>query len=326
MKPILFGLMAFILMPSLSVHANECDAVLIPAISAFEQDTRTTLDTLSVIQTNSAEDKSTRDKYAVTVPIYGVPVEFGYQNENSSSFRSSTLNYFKQNFAKDESISYLMSDVSNDKAQHWADCMQQHSEFMAYFNKKTITPDRATLYVRRFITGSPRKSHINLNVDGGTIGGKAQVDKLTNANGDFPFNVNRKHNARLTVEATMDNGAPSTAVVPAVLPPPKLPTVSIRAWGNLQLATVDKTFPHQFHFQVDKGVRFASNQVTLHLEEWVDGKICQTRTITSADLGDNMSSTRKWRLDEMKAGCQMDAVPVATSVECFVDPLYFTQC
>jgi hypothetical protein len=99
-------LSALAAIPVANASAHECDAVLIPSISAFEHETRMALDTLSVIQSNSSEKKSTKDQYAVTVPIYGVPVQFGYQNDQSSEFRNRTLNYFKQNLTSGSNLTF----------------------------------------------------------------------------------------------------------------------------------------------------------------------------------------------------------------------------
>ncbi|MER9546639.1 hypothetical protein NKI72_32220 [Mesorhizobium sp. M0437] len=329
MRSILFFPLALIAITTCpEAHASECDSVLIPTIGAFEDNTRTALDTLSIIQNSIADDKSKKDNYSVTVPIYGVPVQFGYQSDSSSQFRQSTLSYFKQQYTRDESVWSLYSDVSNEKAQIWLECMQRDSQFFAYFNKKTITAEDATFFTRRWVSGPPRNSLIHLTVKGGTIKGKTDVDITTKNNGEMPFRVKRNGKERVSIEASMDAGAPITAIIPEVLPPPKFPTVVIRAWGNLQMAKADQRFPHQFHIQVfaPGGVKFASNNVLLHIEEIVDGKLCASRTISSANLGDMMSSPPHWRLDQMRAGCQMDAVPVASFVECFIDPLYFTQC
>jgi hypothetical protein len=57
MRTISFPLVA-ITMYADATSANECDAVLIPTISSFENHTRTSLDTLSVIQNNTDQNSS----------------------------------------------------------------------------------------------------------------------------------------------------------------------------------------------------------------------------------------------------------------------------
>jgi hypothetical protein len=205
--------------------------------------------------------------------------------------------------------------------------MQRYSPFLVYFNKQTITPDAATLYVRRFVTGPTRNSTIRIIVRGGTIDGKSDIQMSSNTIGDQPFILARNRNQRVTVEATMDNAEPNTAIIPEITPPPKVPDVAMHVRGNLQAAVVDETFPiGQFHLTVSKGVVFNSNQVLLRVEQLVSNKVCASRTITSSYLGDMMNSSRQWRVDDMRLGCQVPGAPNATVVECFVDPRYFTEC
>jgi hypothetical protein len=325
---IAFLFSALVALPLANAQAHECDAVLIPTVHSFEHDVRTTLNTLSVIESNSSEKKSSKDKFAVTVPIYGVPVQFGYENDRSSQFRNSTLNYFKQNLTNDEATSYLNSDVRSDKTQAWADCMQRFTPFLVYFNKQTITPDAATLYVRRYVTGQARNSTVRIIIRGGTIDGKGDIQFTTSNIGDQPIKLTRSNpNQRVTVEATMDGSAPSTAIIPEVMPPLRVPDVAIRVTGNLQQATVNETFPvGQFNITVSKDVKFDANQMSLRIEQLVSNKVCASKTITSSALGDAMDSVPEWRLDDMKVGCQVPGAPNGTVVQCFMDPRYFTEC
>ncbi|MER9444905.1 hypothetical protein NKI79_26705 [Mesorhizobium sp. M0340] len=328
------------LMATGMAHAADpisCNHVLIPSINAFEHDTRKTLDTLSIIDNAQSLDDEQKQEFDVTVPIYGVPVNFGFTDQQSSQFRQKTLSYFNQHKSEEEARWSLISEVTGDKTLAWANCMRdaQHPEIFAFFNADTITPDKATLYVRRFKTGKPSSSTLELIITGGTVQDpkdRKETDHLKddafNSEGDTPFIVNRNHGARVTAETIMDNLPAITSVIPKHLDPPKFPEVRIRVWGNLQQATVDETYPvGQFSsIPVSAGVRFNTNNVQLHIEELVNGKLCFTKIITSANLGDMMNSTPTWRLDRMRAGCNIDAVPVGTAATCFVDPKYFTEC
>jgi hypothetical protein len=310
------------------VQAHECDSVLIPTIYSFEHDVRTTLSTLSVIESNSSQNRSTKDQFGVTVPIYGVPVQFGYESGDSSQFRNRTLNYFNQHLTDMQATSYLNADVSADKTTAWAECMQRYTPFLVYFNRQTIMPDTATLWVRRYVTGRPRNSELRITIHGGTIDGKSDIRLTTDITGEQPYVLKRDQNNELvTVEATMDNSPPSTAIIPKVVPPPKVPDVAIRVTGKLQQAIVNETYPTgQFNLTVSKHVRFDPNQVSLQIDQLVSGNVCRSKTITSSALGDMMDSSRRWRLDDMKVGCQVPNTQNATVVLCFVDPLYFTEC
>jgi hypothetical protein len=205
--------------------------------------------------------------------------------------------------------------------------MQLNTPFLVYFNKQTITPDAATLYIRRYVTGPARESKVRMIIRGGTINGKDDIQLTTNTVGDQLYPLKRNGSERVTVEATMDNGQPSTAIIPKIVAPPKLPDVAVRVVGQLQQATVNETYPvGQFNFTVSKGVRFDANQVSLRIEQLVSDKVCRSKTISSSALGDMMDSVSEWRLDDMKVGCQVPNPQRATVVQCFMDPLYFTEC
>ncbi len=325
---ICFPFFALFAMTLAYAQAHECDAILIPTISSFEHDALATLDTLSIIESNSSLDRSSKDKFDANIPVFGARAQFGFENENSSQFRNRTLNYFNRRLSNHEATSYLNSEVDSTKTQAWADCMQRDTPFVVYFNRQTIRPDAATLWVRRYRTGPPSNSAVRMIIRGGTIDGKGDIQLTTNHIGDQPYPLKRDQtNKRVTVEATMDNSHPSTAIIPEIVPPPKVPDVVVHVKGNLQQAIVDETYPvGQFNFTVTKGVVFDSNQVSLRIEQLVSNRVCRWKQITSSALGDMMDSLPEWRLDNMKVGCQVPNPSNATVVECFMDPVYFTEC
>jgi hypothetical protein len=332
-----FVMTAAFLLASGVAHADPfgCDAVLIPSINSFESFTRKTLDTLHVVDDAQSLNKDQKQKYAVTVPIYGIPVQFGYENNNSSQFRRRTLDYFQQNQTQEDAVWALASQVPEGATKEWADCMRQnrHPEIMAYFNAEVTTSDNATFYVKRFKTGNPPPpSNLQVKIDGGTVQDKKgnQTQNYVNTEfkvvGDERFDLHRNHNARVTVQVSLDNSPAITIVIPKEVAPPKIPEVRIRMWGHLQGANFDETFPpKQYELSYSPGVAYLSNDFEVHVEELVDGKLCDSKIMNQNDEGDAEIS-HIWRLDRLAAECEPDASPTARKVKCKVDPKYFTEC
>jgi len=164
--------------------------------------------------------------------------------------------------------------------------LNRDENFLAYFEKSIIPPHSVTLYILHSVSGWHRKSKIHISIRGGNIGGANEFQINTDVIGYSSYHVDRDSDKRLTVEANMDSGRPIIAIIPESTQPLKLPAVVIRVSGNLQDHQVEpKTYPlEQFEFQINPGVRFRTTSASLDIEQLVDGKVCEIKSITLGHL------------------------------------------
>jgi hypothetical protein len=311
--------------------AEDCASVLVPKTIDFKSFSRETLDKLSLFKHLHTDSGSNDSSLSATVPIYGVPVTFGGSKNENWDLLDDTLTYFHDKKDRLESVSSVVSELTPDEIQAWSGCMSQHSDFSVRFNQKTIFPNSASLIVARYKTGDPvPPSTLNMMFKNGTYNGEDIYKGSVKFTGEQLYLIERDPLKKLTVEASMDNSPVQTSIVPEVVPDIPLPEIEIRVSGHLQNAPVSKTYK-QFNFQVSAGVPFRvsnTGDVELLIEQMVGGKICRTKTITNqtGGHGDEMDNVPVWQSQEMRAACDPVGTPVATLMNCWVDPVYFTRC
>jgi hypothetical protein len=333
-------LMIVLLFPAIAqaVDPYGCSEILIPRLINHARDTRATLNLLSLLKDNHSGSHSSKTDASVAVPIYGVPVTLGYGNYQHSEFSDSLLRYYNVSSSSSDIEFSATSEIPRKEVDAWANCMANHQGFTAYFEEEAITPTSARLWMRRFVYSvSPPPSTIDLYITGGDfadIGYDPMRHHLKKNNyttqGEEPLDVTRTPNAKVIVQAQMDNGPHVTAIIAANEPEPPLPDVKIRIWGNLQGGSVDHTFPVRVfrNMTVDlNNTQFNANNILLHIEQYVDNRLCDTSTLTSSSMG--ASNGDHWELTGMIAGCQSNNQPptnIATAVTCFVNPKWFPSC
>jgi hypothetical protein len=312
--------------PIVAWAQDNCNDVLIPTTSRVEVNTRLALDTVNYLDQGSGETRSKSNKVSLLVPVKGgAPIDVGFDSGTSSQGYQYLKGYNSYSVDTTESFVNITRHVTGDKVVKWAECMAIRQEFYIYVDPKSITPNSATIKVGNFRRGGGHRGILSLSAQGAAVEGKRKYDVELTEVGEKPFTIKRNAAKKAVITAAFGGYAPTVTIAPDA-PPLKTPTITYRVNGHLQQARVKNQIKSLPNFDVSVGVLFASGQILLTIEQLVDGKVCASKTISTQNLGDVMDSNPEWQSSRIRVGCQTNGSPVASAVQCFVDPVFPGSC
>lgn len=325
---LVFGLTLVCAMACPAWSQEQCSDVLIPTTSRTEASVRFALDTVNYLDQGSSEQRSKTTGVSFLVPVQGgPPIDVGFNSGSTNAGYQFLKKYNSYVVDRSESFVNITEHVSHDKVVEWGKCMAIRAEFYLYVEPKSITSDSAILKVGNFRRGGAHRGMLSLQADNALVEGKEHYKVELTEIGEFPFQITRDPKSKAVITAAFGGYSP-TVTIASAQSQLKTPMITYRVRGNLQEAKVKNEIKALPNFDVSVGVKFASNDIQLTIEQLVDGKVCDSRTISSVDLGDKMNSTPEWQNYRMRAGCQTNAkgTGVATAVQCFVDPVFPGSC
>lgn len=311
-------------------HADECDSVLIPTIQKLKSDLRLSMSFMDVFEQTRATSSSSQISVNIPVPVGGGPplilgIGSGQTNKDFDAVKRFTG--FEK--ARNESFTYIISQVGKDKVKAWTECKQIKRWFYAFIEPKSIITGEkptATLIVGFSPKGKMEPKTLKISAKGGTVEGKPTLTMTLDIIGELPLALKKHSNDKMVINLLLvEAGIPDVVVFPKPQPPLSAPRITFRVTGNLQNALVNE-IKFQPNFSVSKGVKFDSSNWQLTIEQLVNNRLCASKVVGPGALGDMMNTKTTYGAF-LKVGCQMDeGKPYPIRVDCFVDPIHPASC